>query len=307
MLQPLSIPELEKRQLVDAIKQVFLHQNQYLYSRKLEEIFDQNGKFIGDNFNETIFKLNRDKPPIIFETSGPFDVFTNDYSHFARIIHNTELVYQCNFKPGNMQRTAAMSVVFFEVLQHVPKKVLLIGPGNVNSKVAEFLAHFYPKITSLDYAHPINSRPAFEEKLADLGIATNYEQQPDFGKYDTIIMATKTKEPIINQNNISAIKPGTFIVSYYTTGQAGEVDPELYSREDMQIFIDHPDNKIFTADMRKANEKGYLDKAMFLTDLLKENSLPDTQSKINVIRLCGTSFQNAAVMEMMMEIEKISL
>lgn len=107
MTQPPSISELDKRKLVDAIKHVFLHQDQYLYSRKLAEIFDQNGEFIGDNFNETIFKLNGDKPPIIFESSGPFDVFTNDYSHFARIIYKTKLVYQCDFKPGNLQRTAA--------------------------------------------------------------------------------------------------------------------------------------------------------------------------------------------------------
>jgi ornithine cyclodeaminase/alanine dehydrogenase-like protein (mu-crystallin family) len=306
MTQPPSIPEIDKSKLVGKIKQIFLNQDAYLYSRKLIEIFDQNGKFIGDNFNETIFKLNGDLPPIIFETSGPYDVFTNDYSHFARIIHNTKLLYQCDFKPGNMQRTAAMTPLFFQTLNHSPKKVLLVGPGKVNTKVAEFLAHFYPKIPSLDYSHPTNAKPEFEKIIAALGIQARYVFQPSFADYDTIIMATKTKEPIINQSNFSTIKPGTILVSYYTTGQAGEIEPELYGRENIQIFMDHPDNKIFTADMRKAHEKGYLDSAVFLVDLLKGNNSVDTKSKINIIRLCGTSFQNAAVMEMVMEVEKIS-
>ena len=75
----------------------------------------------------------------------------------------------------------------------------------------------------------------------------------------------------------------------------------------MNVFLDYELSKTFTGDMRKANNLGYLQQAILFNQLLKGGTAVDTGSKRNVVRLTGTPLQNVAVVDLMLEMEKISL
>jgi hypothetical protein len=114
-------------------------------------------------------------------------------------------------------------------------------------------------------------------------------------------MATTTNECLIHEGNITSIRMGSVIVSLYTTSQSGEISPEIFDREDVNIFLDYELNKTFTEDMRKANNLGYLDQVIYFRNFLLEGKDIDLGVKINIVRLMGTPIQNVAVLDMILE------
>ena len=300
-----AIPTLDKRELVAKIKHIFLNFEAYKYNRVLIEFFTNENIFIGDNVLETTFKIQKNSAPIIYEVSGPYDAKSNSYPTIARVFYEGNLIYECDLKPGILQRTAAMTWLYINVLEHKPERILLFGGGNLAFHIASYLKDYIPNLMKIDYNDVEQKKDIFETPLREIGLTVNFTLSPDLSQYDTIIMATNTKDYILHARNISLIKPGTLVISLCTTSQIGEIAEDIYHRQDMNVFLDYPETKTFTADMKKANALGYLEKAILFSDIIKERASFDLRSKVNIVRLSGTPMQNIAVIDMMLEKENL--
>jgi hypothetical protein len=299
--------ELDKAILVEKIREQFMKIDQLKYQRKLFEFFDNQGKFLGDNVFETTFKQREGDAPLVYEVSGPYDVVSKEYATIARVYLRGELKFECDMKLGIFQRTAAMVWLYLATLDHTLGKTLFIGAGKVARNTAAYLKFFSPELGSVDYTDLTQKVDTFEKPLQIIGIQTRYLDNPDFSGYNTIIMATNTTKCIIDDGNISTLKPGTVIVSVCTTSQSGEVSKEIYARSDINTFLDYDLSKTFTEDMRKANDLGYLDKVIYFKDILSGQSEFDLGTKVNIVRLTGTPIQNVAVIDTMLKEENLDL
>jgi len=296
-----TTPTLEKNELVSKIKHIFLNFEQYKYNRVLIEFFTDENIFIGDNVLETTFKIQKNSAPIIYEVSGPYDAKSNSYPTIARVFYEGNLIYECDLKPGILQRTAAMTWLYIDVLEHKPERILLFGGGNLSFHIASYLKGYIPNLMKIDYNDVEQKRNRFETPLREIGLTVNFTPTHDLSHYDTIIMATNTKDYILHARNISQIKPGTLVISLCTTSQMGEISEDIYNRHDVNVFLDYPETKTFTADMKKANTLGYLEKGILFLDIIKKRASYDLRSKVNIVRLSGTPMQNVAVIDMMLE------
>jgi hypothetical protein len=299
--------DLDKALLVGKIREQFRNMDQLKYQRSLLEFFDDQGKFLGDNVFETTFKLRKEAAPLVYEVSGPYDVVSREYATVARVYLRGELQFECDLKPGIFQRTAAMVWLYLDTLGHPLENTLFIGAGKIASHVSAYLKHFSPSLGSIDYTDVVQKADMFEKLLHEIGLQTRYLEAPDLSSYNTIILATNTTRCIIMDENISTMKPGSVIVSLCTTSQTGEVSREVYARSDINTFLDYDLSRTFTADMRQANELGYLERAIYFRDVLAGGCDLDLNDKVNLIRLTGTPMQNVAVIDTMLEKENLVL
>jgi ornithine cyclodeaminase/alanine dehydrogenase-like protein (mu-crystallin family) len=303
MLYPTT--ELDREMLVSQIVEQFRSVDKLNYKRVLLEFFDEKGQFIGDNLFETTFQIRANKAPLIYEVSGPFDIVSKQYATIAKIYHSGELLFQCDLKAGIFQRTAAMVWIFLDVLARPIGKILLIGAGKVGLEIGKYLKHFVPNLFQLDYQDYEPKTENFETPLNNIGLQTNFQETPDLSDYDTIIMATTTNTHLVNNDNISSLKKGAVIISLCTTSQSGEIAPEIFGRDDVNIFIDYELTKSFTGDMKYVNKLGHLDQATRYDELLNGKTVSGLDKKINIVRLTGTPMQNIAVVEVVLNREKL--
>jgi hypothetical protein len=307
MFELIPTDNLDKKLLAEKITDQFRSADKLFYKRALLEIFDDKGKFLGDDLFETTFKLVEEQAPIIYEISGPYDTVSKKYATIAKIYHNGEMVYQLDLKAGIFQRTAAMIWLYLDTLKHNLGNVLLYGAGKVGRQTVEYIKFFKPGFEVIDYQDLEVKVDGFEAPLKKIGVIAKYKQNPDLSKYDTIIMATSTNQCIIHEGNISSIKVGTVVVSVCTSSQSGEISKEIYGRKDVNIFLDYDLSKVFTEDMRKVNDLGFLQEVIYYRDILLGKQEFDLNSKINLIRLTGTPIQNVAVVDMVLGQKKNEL
>ncbi len=292
---------IDKTKLIELIKEYFINSDRYPYSRTIAETFDQKGNFVGDNVMETIFELKPGHPSIIYQMTGPYDAAIKDYASYGFVWFENKIFDQVDLKNEIISRTGAMVPIFLDTLQHKPKKILLVGPGKVNKSVLEYLCLLFHE-AELFYNHHNLSSETFENFARDLGTEVQYVKDlSDLSKFDVIVMATNTATPIITQKNFATIKKGALVFSFYTTGNSAEIDIELYGRPEINLFIDYENTKTFKSDTKTATEKGYFDKSIELKDLLTKKVEVDTRTRVNLIRLTGTPFQNLALYKLLLK------
>ncbi len=307
MLKLFQTNELDKDLLVKKIVEQFRSGEKLIFKRSLLEFFDDQGQFIGDNLFETTFKTRKNQAPLIYEVSGPYDTISKQYATVAKVYHQGELLFQSDLKAGIFQRTAAMVWIYLDTLNKPLGKTLLIGAGKVGLETGSYLKHFTPGLSQIDYQDIEQKIKEFEEPLENIGLHANYKENPDLSIYNTIIMATTTNTCLINEDNISSIKPGSVVISLCTTSPTGEIAPEIYQRDEINIFLDYEPTKTFTGDMKHAYELGYLNQAINFHELLTGKTVIDLDEKINLVRLTGTPMQNIAVIEVLLERENVIL
>ena len=300
MTQLYTTHNLDKVLLVDKIVEQFRNIDQLYFKRSLLEFFDDQGQFIGDNLFETTFKLQPDQAPLVYEVSGPYDTVSKQYATIGKVYQRGELLFQCDLKAGIFQRTAAMVWIYLDALKHAPGRTLLIGAGKVGVENAAYLKHFSPDLKQIDY-QDLQRMETYEQQLGELNLQATYQAAPDLSLYDTFIMATTTSTCLINEDNISSLKPGCVVISLCTTSPSGEIAPEIYGLDSVNVFLDYELTKTFTGDMKKANELGYLNQAILFQDLLIGKTEVELENKVNLVRLTGSPMQNIAVIEMVMD------
>lgn len=289
---------LDKISLVKRIREQFENIELLKYQRALQEFFDGD-KFIGDNVFETSFKLHSGEAPIIYEVSGPYCAISNEYATIGRIYENGQQVFESDIKQQIQQRTAAMAWLFLSSIGHKPNNILFVGAGKLALETVEYLKHFAPELSSIDYHARNRHVRTFEEPCNTLGVATRYLDKINLAGYDTIIMATNTQFCLVENSNIDSIDAGTVIVSMCTTSQTGEIAGDIYSRGDVNVMFDYELTRSFTPDMNAANKAGHLKNVTFFDQILKGKLLSDISKKKNVIRITGTPMQNVVVLDML--------
>lgn len=296
--------DFDKPQLAEKILSCFKKQEEYLYKRNLIEVFDKNNKFIGDNLVETIFHVKKDGPPVVYEISGPYDATSKEYATCARVYYQGELIFEFDMKRAILQRTASMVLLYLDYLEHDHGNILIWGAGKLATHIVSHLKYFNPQLTSIDYIDLRSPNKVFEDELDKINIIARNTPLPNLNNYSTIILATNTSECIIDQKNITLLQPGTTVVSLCTSSQRGEVSKEIYA-SDVNIFMDYELTRTFTEDMRIAKE--YTKNAIMFLDVLSEKTRNDIKTKINIIRLTGTPYQNVAVIDMMMKRNEVRI
>ena len=307
---PKLIPSsnLDKDLLVKKIVEQFRNSENLIYKRSLLEFFDDQGQFIGDNVFETTFKTRENQAPLIYEISGPYDAVSKKVATIAKVFHRGELLFQCDIEEGAIQRAAAMAWIYLDALNKLPGKTLLISQEKVDLETGAYLKHFSPGFVHIDYHDTERKIEGFERPLQNIGLKANYQESPDLSVYDTILfMAPTTNTYLINEDNISSLKPGSVVISFSTTSQTANIASEIYQRDDVNIFLDYEPTKTFSEDMKRANELGYLEKVITFKDLLNERTSLNLTDKINLVRLTGTPMQNIAVIEVVLERENVKL
>ncbi|GAB2686498.1 hypothetical protein [Aliiglaciecola aliphaticivorans] len=292
---------LDKDSLVANIRTQFQNSDQLKYQRALQEFFDGE-TFIGDNVFETCFKLRAGLPPLAYEVSGPYCAISNEYATIERIYERGELIFESNIKQQIQQRTAAMVWLFLSVLEHKPEKILIVGAGKLSLEIVKYLKHFIPSLSNIDYHTRTQHTESFEQPCGSIGVTSDYQQNLKLEAYDTIIMATNTNRCLIDETNITSIKPGAVIASLCTTSQTGEIAGNVYARDDVNVIFDFELTRHFTADMKAADRMGYLNNVLLLSDILKGQHPEDISKKKKVLRITGTPMQNVAVLDMIRSI-----
>lgn len=311
MIKLKKTPKLNKEELVEKIREKFMNLDDYMYQRKLFEFIDEKGNYLGDNFFETTFKFQNPKPPIVYEITGPYDSVSKSFAAVARVYYKSKLIFQYDHNDGIAQRTAAMTWLYIDALKHKVNNILIYGPGLISTNIADYLKYFNPGLKSIDYVHHSIPSELFEKNLNKFGVEANFVKEPDLSKYDTVIMATTTKKYCITKENIEQLKPNTVVVSLCTTSAIGEIEPEVYGLDNVQLFLDYELTRTFTVEMKKANKMGCIRNEVYLKDVIEGSNRvylnQPVGDKVKIIRLTGTPMQNIAVIEMMLEREKIKM
>lgn len=292
---------LDKASLVANIRTQFQNIDQLKYQRALQEFFDGE-TFIGDNVFETCFKLRAGLPPLAYEVSGPYCATSNEYATIGRIYERGEQVFESNIKQQIQQRTAAMVWLFFDALRHKPEKILMVGAGKLSLEIVKYLKHFIPSLSQIDYHTRAQHTESFERPCRDIGVISDYQENLTLEDYDTIIMATNTNRCLIEESNITSIKPGAVIASLCTTSQTGEIAGSVYARDDVNTIFDYELTRSFTPDMKATDKAGHLNNVILLGDILKGDLPKNISKKKNVLRITGTPMQNIAVLDMIRSI-----
>jgi len=290
---------LNEARLIENIREQVRSMAALKYKRSLLEFEDNDGKFLGDNVFETSFKMREDLPPLVYEVSGPYDVISNEYATIGRIYESGQRIFEADIKDQIQQRTAAMVWLYFSALKHRPENILIVGAGKLAAETARYLKRFMPELETLDY-HARNQRPGgFETICSEMGVTARFKAELELAPYDTIIMVTNTTTPLIDSGNIGTAPDGAVIASLCTTSQTGEIAPDVYGREDINLLFDYDLTRSFTPDMRAAGKGGHLTKITYLKDLLEGAPPPNPTNKKNILRLTGTPMQNIAVLDML--------
>lgn len=294
------------QQLIDSIKDVFLHQDKFAMQKIVPE-FSIDGTFIGDYFNYIIFESLGEKPPRIYHTASPYDVISKKAPQQALVFHDGKLELSVDFTEYVDMRTGIMDALLLQALavKNIgEKRIVYFGTGKIARWSLKYLKEIYPEIKSVDFVNASGNGNDFIEYASELGIVATLVPAPDISRYDIIIMHTSTDVPILTAADISKIKKGAIITAYRTTSEHGEFENDFLNTSHAHVITDWEHSLEFVSDMKGALEKGILkkDESMLLKNIF-EGALPVGDKAYTVFRSTGTPMQNVAILKLVMQEE----
>lgn len=292
---------MQAQQLIDAIKEVFLHQEKYAMHKYVYE-FEMEGKFVGDIFNYFIYEKNGENPPYVYHTASPYDVISKKAPDQALVFHDGKVIYNADFTELVAMRTGVMDAL---VLQNLgwqslkDKRVLLFGTGKTARWSLTYLKEIYPDLSNIDIVNASGYADSFLELAKELGVSASLIKNVDIAQYDVIILHTSATETVLKKEAIQKIKKGAVILSYKTTSPVGEAETDFYKSEKANIIIDWEASLTSLPELKEAVEVGYLKDPIPLTDLFAQNTLPE--KNYTIFRSSGTPMQNVGILKLALE------
>lgn len=294
---------MNAHQLINSIRDVFLHQDKYLMKKYAPEFF--NGEeFVGDYFNNITFELLGNLPPRVYYTGGPFDLISQKAPEQALVFHNGNLELNLDFTEFCMMRTGVMDSLVLQALgikDVSDKRIIMFGSGNIARWSLKYLKEVYPSVKDIDIVNRSGGSENFTQFASELGITTTFQKEPHLELYDIIILHTSSVSGVLGAEDVSKIKKGAIITTYKALHEHGELASEFYDTKKNNIIIDWPE-ALHAGDLKAAQEKGLLQEnnVLHLADVLQgEKHL--LERNFTIFRSDGTPMQDVAILKLILK------
>ena len=298
---------MDYSQLLASLKQAFLNQDQYFFDRHIPEI-KQDGKFLGDYFNELAVEPLGTNPPRFYHAFSPFDVISNKAPEYAVVFQAGEKLLDLEFTNYVFMRTAAMNAIVLQALRIdnlADKKVLMFGAGRIATETVKILAEVL-SLDTIDIISKSGDLSKIKQATEQTGVSINAGNKDNIGQYDVIICHTQSSEPVISKEQLSSIKQGALLTSFISSTEHGEFLDEVYDQSKANIVTDWEKSLLSTKDLVRAQEAGLFDEPIYLKELLQSADRIDQNKQYTVYRSTGTPIQNMATMKVLLDAQKQS-
>jgi ornithine cyclodeaminase/alanine dehydrogenase-like protein (mu-crystallin family) len=293
---------MQAQKLIDTIKDVFFHQQNYAMHKYVYE-FEMGGKFVGDFYNYFIYEKNGETAPFVYHTASPYDVISKKAPDQALVFHDGKVVFNTDFTHLVAMRTGVMDAL---VLQNVgitslgDKRVILFGTGNVARWSLQYLKEIFPDLMEIDVVNASGNAEDFITFAKDVGVTAHSIKDFDIAQYDVIILHTSATQPVLNKDHIEKIKKGAVILSYRTTSPVGEVESEFFNTQKANVIVDWDASVTSLPEMKEATEKGWLAASDIISlEKLLAGNIPSEKS-YTIFRSSGTPMQNVGILKLAM-------
>jgi ornithine cyclodeaminase/alanine dehydrogenase-like protein (mu-crystallin family) len=291
--------DMNYTELITMLSQTFVNQDEYFFDKHVPE-FNEEGKFLGDYFNQLAVEPLGDKPPRFYHTFSPFDVISNKAPHRAVIFEAGELLLDIDFDEYVSMRTAAMSTVVLKALGYETlqdKKVLLFGSGRIATQSVKILASELG-LAAVDIISRSGDLTGIRAKIDN--VAINDGSIDDIGQYDVIICHTQAASPVISKEQLKNIKKGAVLASFISSTEHGEFPDDVYNNSKANIITDWQQTLLGAKDLRRSVDSHLLEEKdlIYVKDLLSGKKI-DQNKQYTVYRSTGTPIQNLAVLKLL--------
>lgn len=292
---------MKAAQLIESIRDVFLHQPNYLMQKYVPEFY-KGGELVGDYFNFITFELLQNLPPRIYHTVSPFDTVSQKAPEHALIFHDGKLELSMEFTELSAMRTGVMDALLLQTLgieDMKQKRVIMYGTGRIARWSLRYLKEIYPDICQVDIVNSSGNADSFIEFASEIEIAAVLQNKPTLELYDVIILHTNAESAVLSPDDVTRIKKGAIITSYRTSSKVGELAAEFFDTEKHRVIVDW-EQSLLVGELKTAQEKRLLQKnqVLSLVDVLQGNMLLDGND-FTVFRSMGTPMQDVAILKVM--------
>ncbi len=288
------------KEVLENIQKAFFDEDRYELRKSIDDIVDQNQKFLGDFFNYLMVdKLAT--PPIFYLVVSPYDLISNKGPQHALVWQGGELLLNTDYTDYAAMRTGAMDTIAMksckvDSLKH--KKILLFGTGRTAKWSLQVLKAVYEDLNEIYYINSTDSKSEeFEAYALELAVNALVGTKEELESYDIILCHTNAKEPVLSKNDMQKIKKGAIITTFIASTEHGEVADEFYS-EEANVVLDWEKNIKIAKDISRS--KIPATDIIFLQDLLSVGETAkktlDKEKKYTIFRFVGTPMQNLGVL-----------
>ena len=290
---------MNRSDLISSLETTFLNQDKYYFDKHVPE-FSDNGKFLGDYFNQLAVEPLGDKPPRFYHTFSPFDTISNKAPHHAVVFEDGNILLNIDFDEYVAMRTAAMSTLVIKALGIDTLRgvrVLLFGSGRIATQAVKILA----SELGLEAIDIINKSGDLSEiKVAVTPVQVDAGSTVNIGDYDIIICHTQAAETVISADQLGSIKKGAILASFISSTEHGEFPDLVYDSTKANIITDWQQSVLGAKDMQRAQDQAYFKESdlLFIKDILSGQKVDGTK-EYTVYRSTGTPIQNLAVLKLL--------
>lgn len=291
--------------LANAIKQIFLNQDKFIFDKYVPE-FMWEGKFFGDYYNSIMVESLADKPPIFYHSLSPFDVMSHKAPCQAVVFQDGKVLLNIDFADYVNQRTGVMDALLLQALgvkTLAGKNILFVGTGRVAKCSLTALKALYPDVQSLDYLNSSGHAEEFIGIAKELNVEGKQGKLSEIGKYDYIFCHADPKEVILTVGMKKDIKNGAVITSFITTAGAAEVADDYFDTDNANVIIDWDKTLTTGADIKRLVTDGIADpdKMICLKDLFAVKAKLNPDAHYTLYRSHGTPMQNLAILKLLLK------
>ena len=290
--------------LIDSLRWTFLNQDRFLFDKHVPE-FQQDGKFLGDYFNQLAVEPLGEKPPRFYHSFSPFDVISNKAPHQAVVYEAGELLLNIEFDEYVTLRTSAMTTLLLNALKIkdlAGKRILMFGAGKLATAAVKILAS-QCNVSAIDIVTRSGDLTSIKQATAELGVEITAGDSNAIEMYDFIICHTQSTAPVLTNEHRQKIKQGALVASFITSTEHGELADEFYNAKDANIVVDWDKTIDNAKDMQRAQKRGLFtsDQLIHLRDLLDSSKSIDQGKRYTIYRSTGTPIQNLAILRSLID------
>ncbi len=291
---------MDYAKLLDSLKQTFIHQDNFFFDKHVPE-FKQDGKLLGDYFNQLAVEPRGDNPPRFYHSFSPFDVISNKAPHHAVVFEAGKVLLNIDFDDYVAMRTAAMNAILLIALgvdSLKDKRVLLFGSGRIAIEAVKVLSSRF-NLSTVDVITRSGDPTKIKQATENTGVTIKPGSLDDISLYDMIICHTQSAAPVLKIEHIDQIKEGAILTSFISSTDHGELPDEIYDITKANIVTDWDKTIIGAKDMQRAESANLFSnrEVMYLKGLLQMTDKVDQAKRYTVYRSTGTPIQNLAVLK----------
>lgn len=280
------------------IENAFVKEDDYELRKSVQELKDENGKFLGD-FVSFLMVDKQSTPPIFYSVSSPYDLISKKDPQHALVWQGGKLLLNSDFTDYAAMRTGAVDSIALKASNIVSlqnKKILLFGTGRTTKWSLKILKVVFEDWDSIHYINSTNTQvEEFESFSLDLGVNAIVGSLGEIEDYDIIICHTNAEAPVLVAENMKRIKKGAIITTFIGSDKVNGEVYDGYYNNDANVILDWRHNYKLAKDIVRSctPEK----EIFYLNDLLSNQVSLGKDKNYSIFRFVGTPMQNLGVLQ----------